>query len=167
MPIAHSLLLFTVVPSCSEQSAREPLVILLLHDNGVHIRVACRRRDTRRQSGRPGNNEIRPGVSGRFSRPARYPLDPPAIAQFLGRGNWLISKVRVSSLDRARHAMDLVAAPVDTPGLVEHTVFGEDLVNGRAPAHGVVFTKDVVKIAGQQGRYVVGHSFAPPRIEAG
>jgi hypothetical protein len=54
--------------------------------------------------------------------------------------------------DRARHAIDLVAAPVDTPRLVEHAVFGEDLVNGHAPARGVVFTKDVVKIAGQQDR---------------
>jgi hypothetical protein len=34
-------------------------------------------------------------------RAARYPLDPPAIAQFLGLGNWPISKVRMSSLDRA------------------------------------------------------------------
>jgi hypothetical protein len=45
-------------------------------------------------------------------------LDPPGIAQFLGLGNWLISKVRVSSLDLARDAMDLVAAPVDAPGLI-------------------------------------------------
>jgi hypothetical protein len=81
----------------------------------------------------------------------------PAIAQFRGRGNWLISKVRLSSLDHARHAVDLVTAPVDTPGLVEHAVFGEDLVNGRAPARGVVFTEDVVKIADEQGRYAVGH----------
>jgi hypothetical protein len=38
----------------------------------------------------------------------------------------------MSSLDRAGDAMDLVAATVDAPGLVEHAVFGEDLVDGRA-----------------------------------
>jgi hypothetical protein len=52
-------------------------------------------------------------------------LDPSAIPQFLSLGNWLISKVRVSSLDRARDAIDLVAATADTPGLVENAIFGE------------------------------------------
>jgi hypothetical protein len=61
----------------------------------------------------PGNDEISPGVSRRLPRAARYPLDAPAIAQFLGRGNWLISKVRVRRLDRARDAIDLVPATVD------------------------------------------------------
>jgi hypothetical protein len=94
-------------------------------------------------------------------------LDPPAIAQFLWPGNWLISKVRVSSPDRARNAIDLVAATVDAPGLVEHAIFCEDLVDGRAPTRGVVFTEDVVKIAGQQGRYAVGHGLSPIGIECG
>jgi len=67
----------------------------------------------------------------------------------------LVSKVRVSSFDRSRDAIDLIAATVDATGLVEHAIFGEDLVNGRPPTRGVVFTKDVVKIAGQQGRYAV------------
>ena len=64
-------------------------------------------------------------------------MNPPAIAQFLGRGDGLISKVRVSSLDRTRHALDLVAATVDAPGFVEHAIFGEDLVDGRASTRGV------------------------------
>src|SRR5437870_7143790 len=114
----------------------------------------------------PDNDEISPGVSWRLTRTARSPLDPPVIAQFLGPGNRLISKVRVSSLDRARDAIDLVAATVDAPGLVENAIFGEDLVDGRAPARGVVFTEDVVKIAGQQGRYAVGHSLSPPASTA-
>jgi hypothetical protein len=42
--------------------------------------------------------EISPGVSCRLTGVARQLLDPPAIAQFVGSGNWLISKVRVSSL---------------------------------------------------------------------
>src|SRR5207245_8808329 len=109
----------------------------------------------------PGNDEISPGVSWRLTRAARYPLDPPAIAQFLGPGNWLVSKVRVSSLDRARDAIDLVAAMVDAPGLVEHAIFGEDLVDGRTPTRGVVSTEDVVKIAGQQDRYAVRHNGYP------
>jgi len=74
-------------------------------------------------------------------------LDPPAIAQFLGPGNGLISKVRVSNLDRTRDAIDFVAATVDASGLVAHAICGEDLVDGRAPPRGVIFTEDVVKIA--------------------
>src|SRR6266446_5887327 len=106
----------------------------------------------------PGNDEISPGVIWHLTRLARYPLDPPAIAQLLGLGNWLISKVRVSSSDRARDAIDLVAATVDAfGGVVEHTIFGEDLFDSRAPTRGIVFTEDVLKIAGQQGRYGVGH----------
>jgi hypothetical protein len=58
-------------------------------------------------------------------------LDPPAIAQFLGPVNWLVLKVRVSSPDRARNAIDLVAAAVDARfGVVEHAIFGPDLVDG-------------------------------------
>ena len=33
----------------------------------------------------PGNDEVGPGVSWRVTRAARYPFDPSAIAQFLGR----------------------------------------------------------------------------------
>src|SRR6266849_1550674 len=106
----------------------------------------------------PGNDEISPSVSWRVTRAARYPLDPPAIAYFRGLGYCLISKVRVSSLDRARDSIDLVAASVDASlGIVEHAIFGEDLVNRRAPTRRVVLTEDVVKIAGQQGRYAVEH----------
>ena len=51
-----------------------------------------------------------------------------------------------------------VAATVEAPGgVVEHAIFGEDLVDGRRPTRGVVFTEDLVKIAGQQGRNAVGH----------
>src|ERR1700690_1566162 len=42
-------------------------------------------------------------------------------------------------------------------GIVEHAIFSEDFVNPRAPTRRVVLTEDVVKIAGQQGRYPVGH----------
>src|SRR6266581_6472735 len=106
----------------------------------------------------PGNDEISPSVSWRVTRAARYRLDPPGIAYFLGLGYWLISKVRVSSLDRARDSIDLVAASVDASlGIVEHAIFGEDFVNRRAPTRRVVLTEDVVKIAGQQGRYAVRH----------
>ena len=103
----------------------------------------------------PGNDEISPGVRWSLTKAARYPLDPSTIAQFLRRGNWLVSKVRVSSFDRACDAIDLVAATVDAPGLVEHAIFGKDLVDSRPPTRGVVFTKDVMKIASQQGRYAV------------
>ena len=89
----------------------------------------------------PGNDEISTSVCWRLTRAARYPLDPPAIAHFLRLGYWLISKVRVSSLDRARDSIDLVAASVDASlGIVEHAVFGEDFVNCRAPRRRVVLT---------------------------
>ena len=72
-------------------------------------------------------------------------MDPPAITQFLGPGNWLISKVRVSGPDRGCDAIDLVAATVDAPaGFVEHAILGEDLVDGGTPTRGVVFTEDCV-----------------------
>ena len=61
------------------------------------------------------NYEISPGVSWRLTRTARDPPDPPAIAQFLGRGNRLISKVGVHRLDCASDAIDLVAATGDGP----------------------------------------------------
>ena len=65
----------------------------------------------------------------------------------------------MSALDRARDAIDLVAATLDAPvEVVEHAIFGEDLVDGRPSARGVVFTEDVLKIASQQGRYAVGHA---------
>src|SRR5882724_5093686 len=105
----------------------------------------------------PGNDENSTRVRWLLTRAARYPLDPPAIAHFLWLGYWLISKVRVSSLDRARDSIDLVAASVASLGIVEHAIFGEDFVNRRATARRVVLTEDVVKIAGQQGRCAVGH----------
>jgi hypothetical protein len=78
----------------------------------------------------PDNDEISPGVSWRPTRAARYPLDPSAVAQFLGLCSRLISKVRVSCPDRARDVIDLVAATVGpTAGIVEHGIFGEDLID--------------------------------------
>jgi hypothetical protein len=56
----------------------------------------------------------------------------------------------VHSPEFARDAVDLVAATIDSPfGIIKYRVLGEDLVNGFAPAHRIVFTEDVVKIAGQ------------------
>ena len=58
--------------------------------------------------------------------------------------------------------MDLVAPTVDAPaGIVEDSILGEDLVDGRAPTRGVVLAEDVVKIAGQQGQYAMGHGLSP------
>ncbi len=62
-----------------------------------------------------GNDEIGTSVCWLLTRAALYPLDPPTIAHFLRLGYWLISKVRVSSLDRARDSIDLVAASVEPP----------------------------------------------------
>jgi hypothetical protein len=61
-----------------------------------------------------------------------------------GACQFLCVKIR---LDRARDAIDLIAATVDASGLVENAIFAEDLGDGRAPSRGIVFTKDIVKIA--------------------
>ena len=106
----------------------------------------------------PSNDEISPGVRWRPTRAARYPLDSPGIAQFLGLSNWLISKVGVSRPDRARDTIDLVAATVNALGFVEHAILGEYRVDGCSPTRGVIFTEDVMKIAGQQGRYAIRHN---------
>jgi hypothetical protein len=102
----------------------------------IQLRVACR------------NDEISPGISWRLTKWARYPSDPSAVARFLGLGNWLIPKIKVGSPDLARDAVDLAAVTIDSlTGDVEHTIFGVELLNGRAPARGVVFTEDFLKIA--------------------
>ena len=61
----------------------------------------------------PGDYEIGSGVSRRLARAARHPPDPTAIAHLLRRGERLILEVRMSSLDHARDAVDLVAAAVN------------------------------------------------------
>ena len=64
----------------------------------------------------------------------------------------------MSSSDRARDTINLVAATVDTRlGVIEHAIFCPDLVDSRAPTCGIIFTEDILKIAGQQGRYAIGH----------
>jgi hypothetical protein len=51
--------------------------------------------------------------------------------------------------ERARDAIDLVAATVGAlTGIVEHTIFGEELVDGRASPHGIVLSKDLAEIVG-------------------
>ena len=108
----------------------------------------------------PGNDEISTSVSWRVTRAARYPSDTAAVAQFFGLGDRLISKIRVSSLDRTRDAIDLVAASVGASlGIIEHAIFGKYLAYGRAPTRGVVFTEDVAKITDEQRRYAVGHGY--------
>jgi len=108
----------------------------------------------------PGNDEISTSVSWRVTRAARYPSDTAAVTQFFGLGDRLISKIRVSSLDRTRDAIDLVAASVGAfLGIIEHAIFGKYLVYSRAPTRGVVFTEDVAKITDEQRRYAVGHGY--------
>jgi hypothetical protein len=66
----------------------------------------------------------------------------------------------MSSLNGVRDAIDLVAPTMGAAfGIVEHAIFGEDVVDGRASPCGVVFPKDVAKISDQKVRNtVVGHS---------
>src|SRR5258708_36143702 len=60
------------------------------------------------------------------------------------------------------NTINLVTASVDASvGIVEHTIFIPDVVDGRAPTHGVIFAKYVAQITKQQGRYAVGHGLSP------
>src|SRR5882724_4078741 len=60
------------------------------------------------------------------------------------------------------NTINLVTASVDASvGIVEHTIFIPDVVDGRAPAHGVIFAKYVAQITKQQGRYAVRHGLSP------
>jgi hypothetical protein len=95
----------------------------------------------------PDDYEIGSGVSWRLARAARHPPDPTAIAYLLRRGERLILEVRMSSLDHACDAVDLVTAAVSTVRFVEHSVFVEDLIDRCASTHGVDLTEHVVEIA--------------------
>src|SRR6266576_2139902 len=113
----------------------------------------------------PGDDEIGSGVSRRLARAARHPTNPSPIAHHLRRGERLISEVRMSSLDHARDAVDLVATAVNAVGLVEYGVFVEDLVDRCASTHGINLSEHVMEVAKQQGRYSVGHGFSPFSVE--
>lgn len=113
------------------------------------------------------DDEICPGVSGRITGATRYPLEPPAIAQFFSLGNCQIVKVEVSRPDRARDAIDLFATTVRPAGrIVEHAIVGEDFIDGGPATRGVVFTEHFLKIVDQQGRYA-GNGLSPLGIECG
>ena len=95
------------------------------------------------------DDEIGSGVSWWPARAARYPPDPTAIAYLLRRGERLILEVRMSSLDHACDAVDLVTAPVSTVRFVEHSVFVEDLIDRCASKHWDDLTEHLVEIAKQ------------------
>jgi hypothetical protein len=74
----------------------------------------------------------------------------------------------VRSFDRARDAVDFVTATIDSlAGVVKNSIFSVNLVDGGAPASGIVFTEDIAKIADQQGRYAVWHGLSPLGFECG
>src|SRR5246500_3161844 len=96
----------------------------------------------------PHDDEIPPGVSRHFTRASRYPWNHSCIAIFLRSGSHLISKVGMSRLDRARDAIDLVAATNSAlAGIVEHAIFSPEFVDGRTPTRGIVFAEHVAKIS--------------------
>src|SRR5258706_5385171 len=95
----------------------------------------------------PHDDEVPTGVSRHFTRASRYPWNHPCIAIFLRSSGCLISKVGMSRLDRARDAIDLGAATNGALArIVEHAIFGPELVDGRATTHGVTFAKYVAQI---------------------
>src|SRR5580692_6886259 len=110
----------------------------------------------------PGDEEISPGISWRLAGGTRHPPDPRGVAQLFWLADRLILKVRMSSLDHARDAVDLVAATVGTRvRVVEHAIFVVELVNGGAATCGVDFAEDIVKTADYQGRCAIGHGLSP------
>src|SRR6476660_9362566 len=105
----------------------------------------------------PNDYEIGSGVRWRLARAARHPPAPTAIAYCLRRGERLIFEVRVSRLDHACDAVDLVTAAISTVRLVEHRVFVEDFIDRCASTDGVDLTEHVVEISKRQGRCSLGH----------
>src|SRR5580692_2628128 len=90
----------------------------------------------------PRDDKVPPGVSRHFTWASRYPWNHPCIAIFLRSGSHLISKVRMSRLDRARDAIDLVAATNSAlAGIVEHFTLAPELVAGRSSARGIAFAE--------------------------
>jgi hypothetical protein len=65
----------------------------------------------------------------------------------------------MSSPDHTRNVINLVAAAVDAPAGVINTSSSVKISSMDASARGIVFTEDVMKIAGPQGRYAVGHGY--------
>src|SRR6266702_8302658 len=66
-----------------------------------------------------------------------------------------------------RSISSLTATIHSLAGVVENAIFSVNLVDGGAPASGIVFTEDITKIADQQGRDAVGHGVSPLGIECG
>ena len=95
------------------------------------------------------NGEISPSDNRSLIWATLYPLNASNISQFLGRANWLVSKVRVTSSELACNAVDLVTTTMNASGLVEYAVFRKNLIDGCPPTGGIVFTEDVGQIAGQ------------------
>src|SRR5579864_4694892 len=95
----------------------------------------------------PGNDKIGSRVSGRFAGSARYPSNPSGITQFLGRGERLVFEIWVGCFYHTSNAINLVTASVDASlGIVEHTIFIPNVVDGRATTRGVIFAKYVAQI---------------------
>src|SRR2546426_10815865 len=95
------------------------------------------------------NDKVGPSVNRSLIGATFYPANASTISQFLGLGNWLVPKVRVSSSDLACNPVDLVTTTMNASGLVEYAVFRKNLVDGYSPTRGIVFTEDVRKIVGQ------------------
>jgi hypothetical protein len=88
--------------------------------------------------------------------------NPSGITKFLGRGERLVFEIWMCCFYHTSNAINLVTASVDASvGIVEHTIFIPDVVDGRAPTHGVIFAKYVAQITKQQSRHAVGHDLSP------
>ena len=115
----------------------------------------------------PGDDEIGSGVSRRLARAAGHPADPPAIADHLRRGEQLISEVRMSSLDHASDAVDLIATAVSAVGFVElRRLRGRFRRLLRVDARDQSLRTRHADCEAK-GRYSVGHGFSRVGVEFG
>ncbi len=87
----------------------------------------------------PRNDEVGTGISRGLAGAPRHPTNAASVSPLFGFGKRLKFEIRVSRLNRALDAVDLFTASIHAAiRIVEYAIFGEDLVDGRTPAGGVV-----------------------------
>ena len=96
------------------------------------------------------NDDIGSSVNRWLARTARNPLDSTAVAYYLGLSKWLILEIRMGCFDYTGDAIDLVMATKSAAlGIVKNGISVKDFFDCRAPTGCVVFTENLMEIAGE------------------